>query len=464
MAQISSIRGIENRTFYRRLCTIGIPMTVQFFLSSSLNLIDTVMVGRLGERAVAAVGAANQLYYILTFLMTGIASGCGIFISQYHGKGDSRRIRHALGTALILSIAVGSLFFFTALLIPEQVAEIFIKEKAFVRDTASYLQIVCFSYLLAAITSTYTSGMKNIGRAVPSMPTSMTGVLVNVALNWMLIFGKCGFPRLEIRGAAIATLIARCVELAVILVVVYGGKTVFAVSAKELFSFERNFFRQLLRPTTHTVANELIWSVGVSAYAVAYGKLGETALAVAQVYQTIQSFLSILFYGIASAAIIMVGEELGAGRMDVAQNYGKRMVRLSICLGVACGVLMFFGAELFARLFSLPVETTWQIIRTLRILALPFVAFCVNTVVITGVLRSGGDTKVPLMIETVLIWCCGIPLTFVACLVLKTPVYLAVLATYIWEVPKLLILLRRMRRGSWIKDVTDNISQSENNN
>lgn len=441
-------------SFYRRLCTIGIPMTVQFFLSSSLNLIDTVMVSRLGERAVAAVGAANQLYYILTFLMTGIASGCGIFISQYHGKGDTRKVRHSLGAALLLSLGAGCLFFLVALLLPEQVAGLFIKEDAFVQDTAAYLRIVCFSYPLAAITSTYTSGMKNTGRAVPSMLTSMAGVLVNVGLNWLLIFGNCGFPALGIRGAAIATLAARCVELVVILALSYGGKTAFTVSLRELFGFDQAFFKQLLQPTSHTVANELVWSVGVSAYAVAYGKLGETALAVAQVYQTLQSFLSILFYGIASVAIILIGEELGRGRIETARENGKKMLRLSAILGAGCGVVMFAGARFFAGLYSLPEDTTLQIIQTLRVLAIPFAAFCVNTVVITGILRSGGDTKVPLLIEAVQIWCCAVPLTFFVCLVLRVPVYLAVLATYVWEIPKLFLVLRRMRRGTWLQNVT----------
>lgn len=451
---MSETRKPGDWSFYRRLCTIGIPMVVQFFLSSSLNLIDTVMVGRLGERAVAAVGAANQIYYILTFLMTGIASGCGIFISQYHGKGDARQIRHSLGTALLLSPGARSLFFLAALLFPKQLAGIFIDEKPFVQDTAAYLKIVCFSYPLAAVTSTYTPGLKNTGWAVPSMLTSMAGMLTNVALNWLLIFGNWGFPRLGIRGAAIATLIARCVELSVILALAYGGRSVFAVPLRELFGFYKSFFKQLLGPTSHTVANELVWSVGVAAYAVAYGKLGETALSVALVYQTLQSFLSILFYGISSAAIIMIGEELGAGRMEAARVNGRKMLRLSAVLGVAYGALMFSGAGFFAGLFALSEDTTLQIIRTLRVLALPFAAFCVNTVVITGILRSGGDTKIPLLIESILIWCGGVPLTFFACLVLRVPVYLAVLATYVWELPKLLVVLHRMHRGVWLRNVT----------
>ena len=445
----------ERREFYHSLIVIGIPVVIQNLLTSSLNLIDTLMVGQLGEKAVAAVGAANQLYFILNFIMVGITAGCGIFISQYRGKNDERRMRHALGISLMLSVAFGIIFFLAAFLLPEQIAGLFIEEKGFVHETAAYFRIVCFSYPVSAITLSYASSLRNIGQSMLAMLTSAVGICTNIVLNDILIFGKCGFEAMGVEGAALATFIARLVEMLVILLFVYGRKTVFCVSLKQLFSFEKEFLIKVIKPITHTIGDELIWAAGLVTYTIAYGKLGETALAVSQIYSVLQKFLSVLFYGIASAAIVIIGKEIGQGHKETAQIYGKRMIKLSFGFGVLLSAVMFFAAPLFAGLFALQKETSELVIITLRMVAVPFIGFGVNTVALTGVLRSGGDTKIPMLIDGGLIWLVGVPMAVAGCIFLKWPVYIVITLVNCVEVMKAIVFTLRFLRGKWIFNMTE---------
>ncbi|MBQ7801516.1 MAG: MATE family efflux transporter [Oscillospiraceae bacterium] len=444
----------ENKEFYRSLIVVGIPVVIQNLLNSSLNLIDTVMVGRLGEQSVAAVGAANQLFFILNCIMVGIAGGCGIFISQYNGKNDLRRMRHSLGISLMLSFSFGTLFFLAAFLIPEQIAWLFIEEKGFIHETASYLRIVSFSYPITAVTVSYATSLRNTGRSVQAMVTSAIGIAVNIALNYILIFGRLGFPAMGIEGAALATLIARIVEMAVILLLVYGRKTIFSVSPAQLFSFEKEFLFRVAKPITHTVGDELIWAAGLVTYTIAYGKLGETALAVAQIYSVLQKFLDVLFYGIASAAIVIIGQQIGKGHMERAKQYGKKMIVLTSFIAVALSATMFFGAPLFAGLFSLSEGTSQLVITTLRMVSIPFIGFGINTVVLTGILRSGGDTKVPMLIDGGLIWFVGVPMALLGCVVFKWPIYTVLTIVEFVEVMKATVFTIRFLRGNWISDMT----------
>lgn len=444
----------EKREFYHSLIVIGIPVVIQNLLTSSLNLIDTLMVGQLGEKAVAAVGAANQLYFILNFIMVGIAAGCGIFISQYRGKNDRRRMCHSLGIALFLSVSFGILFFLAAFLLPEQIAWLFIEEKAFIQETASYFRIVCFSYPVTAITVSYASSLRNIGQSMQAMLTSAAGICVNIVLNDILIFGKLGFEAMGVEGAALATLIARIVEMLVILWFVYGRKTIFSVPISQLFCFEKEFLMKVVKPITHTIGDELIWAAGLVTYTIAYGKLGETALAVSQIYSVLQKFLSVLFYGIASAAIVIIGKEIGQGHRENAHLYGKRMIGLTFVLAVLLSAVMYFGAPLFAGLFEVQEETRNLVITTLRMAAVPFIGFGVNTVVLTGVLRSGGDTKIPMLIDGGLIWLVGVPIAVVGCMILQWPVYLVIMLVNFVEVMKAIVFTLRFRRGKWIFDMT----------
>ena len=444
----------ESKGFYHSLIVVGIPVVIQNLLTSSLNLIDTLMVGRLGEQAVAAVGAANQLYFILNFIMVGIAAGCGIFISQYNGKNDVRRMRHSLGISLMLSVGFGLLFFLAAFLLPDQIAWLFIEEKGFIQETASYFRIVCFSYPISAVTVSYASSLRNTGRSVQAMVTSAIGIGVNIVLNEILIFGKLGFQAMGIEGAALATLIARIAEMLVILILVYGGKTIFCVPLAQLFSFEKEFLLKVVKPITHTVGDELIWAAGLVTYSIAYGKLGETALAVAQIYSVLQKFLSVLFYGIAGAAIVIIGQEIGQTHMERARQYGKKMIMITGFLSVLLSAAMFFGAPLFSGLFSLQEETSELVITTLRMVALPFIGFGVNTVVLTGILRSGGDTKIPMLIYGGLIWLLGVPMAVAGCVFFKWPIYTVITLVNFVEVMKAIVFTLRFLRGNWISDMT----------
>lgn len=439
----------SDKAFYKSLLAIGIPIIIQNFLTSSLNLIDTLMVGRLGEGAIASVGVANQIFFILNFIMIGISAGCGIFISQYKGKGDVQGMRHSLGVSLLCSLAFGTLFMTLALAFPRPIISLFNQDPTFVENTRGYLAIVCLSYPLVALSNAFSFSLKNTGKTLPPMIASALGIATNIVLNYILIFGKFGTPALGIRGAALATLIARVLELILMISQVYLAKTVFAVSPRKFFGFSQAFFMQLIVPISHTVGNELIWTLGMVTYTVAYGKLGIESLAVAQIYSVLQSFFSIFFYGIANAAIVFIGREAGSGNLGRAHYLGKRLTMLAFVIAIFLCTAILILAPAIISLFDLTPEISRMAVLTLRFVAVPFIGFGLDTVLLTGVLRGGGDTKVPLVIEACTMWCIGVPLAFISCMVLKLPIYFAIPIVNLEEVLKAIIFTRRLLHKDW---------------
>lgn len=383
----------SDREFYHNLLSIGVPIAIQNLLTSALNLVDTLMVGQLGEQVIASVGAANQFYFILNYLMIGVAAGSGIFISQFLGKKDSVGMRQSLGVSIMCSLSLGGIFMLASLMFPRSILRLFQKDPIFVQDGCTYLQIVCLSYPVAALTHSFASGLKNSGKSVPPLIASAVGVSVNIILNYLLIFGKLGAPALGISGAALATLSARIIELLIILFAAYGRKSIFCGRVLDLFSFNWMFFRKMMTPISHTVGNEMVWTVGMVACSIAYGKLGVDALAISQIYSVLQSSFSVLFYGIASTAIVLVGQEIGRRHSENAYYYGKRMTLLSAMIAVILACILLLAAPLLAKLFHLTTPALYRdAVLTIRNASIPFVAFGINTVLITGVLR-GAETQ-----------------------------------------------------------------------
>ena len=320
----------DDKKFLKKTVAIGIPIAIQALLNTTLNLVDTMMIGTLGQSAIAAVGLANKVFFVFTLLLFGVVSGSSILTAQYWGKRDVKNIRRVLGISLIIGLLGSIIFMLSGLLIPKLVMRIFTPSENTIAVGASYLVIVALSYPLTAITNCYISLLRATNRVKAPVFISVVAIGVNVILNYTFIFGNFGAPRLGVQGAAIATVIARLVECLSILAIVYISKGPAAAKIKELISFDKEFIKKYLVTVSPVIANEFMWGLGVTMYSLVYGRMGDEAVASITITQNVEQICVVLFQGLSSATAVILGNELGANKLKEADKHARSFFVLQL--------------------------------------------------------------------------------------------------------------------------------------
>lgn len=446
---------IKDKIFMKAMLAIAVPVAIQNLISSSLNMIDTLMISSLGQASIAAVGLANQVFFLYILLTFGINSGASIFIAQFWGKEDIPSIRKTLGISITLSAILGSIFTLLAFFFPEWIMGLFIKESEVIRLGAEYLRIVSFSYTITAISFAYSIALRTTGMAKVPLKVSVIAFLVNTLLNYVFIFGKFGMPVLGIQGAAIGTLIARIVEIILIIYSIYGTKSILAASFKDLFAFESLFFKRYLVTVYPVIITEGFWALGQIMYAIAYAKIGEKATAAIQLTTTIQNLFFVVVRGLANACGVMVGSKVGAGEDDLAYQYAINFIILSSVSGLILGLVLAVMPDILLMFFRNLETSLYETSKSLLVvMGLTFVIRVYNTIAIVGVLRAGGETKLAMKIDLATVWLIGVPLAFIGAIYLKLPVQYVFLLVAMEEVVKAILGIPIIKSRRWIKNLT----------
>jgi putative MATE family efflux protein len=452
----------QDRKFYRTLLILAIPIAAQNFVASTVNMVDTIMIGQLGETEIAAVGQANQLFFLFALMLFGVNSGSSIFTAQYWGVRDVKNIRRVLGLCLISSGIVSVLFMIPALFFPAQVMRIYSKDPAVIDAGVRYLRIIGWSYIVTAISFSYASVLRSIEQPRLPMVMSIVALITNAVLNYIMIFGKLGFPAMGVEGAALATLIARVLEMALMVIFVYAGKYVPAARIRELFDLSRNFVARFFRTATPVILNESIWSLGVSIYSVIYGRIGTNAVAAVNISGSVINLAMVLFQAMSNASGIIIGNRIGGGDEDKAYLYAKRLLTLGPVFAVFMGSLLMLTSDFFVSFYKVTADVHQNSVRILMIFSILMPIRIFNLINIVGVLRSGGDTKYSLFLDTIGVWFISIPLAMFGALYLRLHVYWVYLLVGMEEVFKAALGLRRFRSRKWINNlVKSEVMQEE---
>ena len=444
-----------DKAFTRKFLLVALPIVIQNLVSSSLHIIDGVMIGQLGDAPYAAVTQANRYTFVFQLFIFGAASGCGIFFSQLWGKRDVKQMRSVMGLALRITLTVAVLFAGMALMFPATVVSMFLPEGESARYAATYLSLVAPGYFVFAIDTVYATCMKSAEQTRIPMAAGVTSILTNTFLNWMLIYGHLGFPALGVRGAAIATVISACVSLCINLTASYALKLPSALRPHDMKLPDRAFLGRFARLVTPVVFNEGLWSLGVTMYGVFYGRLGDASVAAMGIYNTVDQLVNVLVYGIMNATAILVGGYLGAARRDEAWLTAKRMLAACIAAGAAVGVVMAFGRGALVGLFKVSPEAQGMAMTILLEASLFYWLRAINSVNVVGILRSGGDTLYSMLLDTSALWLVGVPLVGVVALVLRLPIEQVFLFTFVEEAIKAIIGMRRFRSRKWMHVLTE---------
>ncbi|WP_352418879.1 MATE family efflux transporter [Proteiniborus sp.] len=447
--------SFRNKDFFKVMIAIALPITLQNLIASSVNMLDTLMITSLGQESLAAVGLANQVFFFYAVTIFGVATGSSIFIAQFWGKKDTKNIRRILGLSLAIVSVLGVIFTLAALFVPEHIMRIFSNDMKVIKLGVDYLRIVSFSYIITGISFAYSVASRSIGQAKMPMIVSIVSFVTNAVFNYLLIFGKLGLPQLGIKGAAYGTLIARIVEIVLILYFIYSNnKNPLAGSIKDMTDWTSDFVKKYFKTAYPVILNEALWSLGTVLYSIAYAKIGTEAAAAVQILNTVQNIFMVMTRGLANACTVMVGNKIGAEEEEVAIEYANSFMIISIVLGMVLGIMLFLTSDTILTFFkNLTPELYATSKKLLIVLAIFFFVKAFNGTMIVGVLRGGGDTRFSMLLEMVAVWIVGVPLAFLGALVFKLPVYYVTSLVYIEEVVKAVVGIPRIISKKWVTNV-----------
>jgi len=446
---------LRDKTFMRSMLSLAIPVGIQQFITASLNMVDVIMVGQLGEASIAALGLANQVFFLLILFLFGVTSGMAIFTAQFWGKRDEERIRTVLGICLTVAVSVGALFTLAATLIPETVLSFYTEDPEVIALGSSYLRIVGFSYIFMAITTSYFAVLRSITLVKMTVVVSVIAIVLKTILGYLLIFGVGPFPELGVRGAAIGTTFGWVFECLLIIILVYALKTPLAAKPLTLFRFERTFLGDVLKTAMPAAANEVFWSVGITIYNAVYARIGTDAIASVQISATVEEIAFVFFIGLGNACAIMIGNKIGEGEQEVAFEYGRRFTIITVLVALFSGLIILILRGPVVSLY----EISPQAAENARTLMLIFAASAwlrsINFILFVGALRAGGDTRYAMFMELTTIWAVGVPAALIGGFVLHLPVYGVYIMVLLEELVKVFIITRRYLSRKWIHDLVN---------
>lgn len=442
----------SDKKFYKTLFILALPIIIQNLLMTSLNMADTVMSGALGDRAVAAVGIGNQVTFLVQLFMIGITAGCSIFVAQFWGNKDKKNIKKVVGIGIISSLIISVLAIIVVLIFSTNIGMIFSQDSEVINLAASYLKIVAPTYIATAITLGLAFSLRSMEDAKTPMIISAIAVGINITLNYVFIFGKLGMPVMGVQGAALATLIARIIEC-ILLMIVANKNEVLTGAIKDYLDFNKEFIVEVYRSVIPVLLNEACWGVGNFLYSVAYGQIGTEAMASVQICTNVQNIFMVLSMSMASASLVIIGNNIGAGEEAKARDYGNKITILSLIIGVVSGVVMIVSAPAILSLFNVSALVKANSISILRIFSFLAPIRMINLVLIVGAFRGGGDAGYALKVEGFSMWLIGVPMAFIGSIFLGLTVSQVMILVSLEEVIKFIASIVRLRSGKWIKNI-----------
>lgn len=447
----SSLR--QDRGFYRVLLSLMIPVVLQQAINIGVNLMDTLMLGSFGEAQLSASSLANSFYSIFIFIYMGVFSGCSVLSAQYWGAGKREKVVESFSLALRLALLISLIFALLTAAFPAAIMRLYTTEADVIAYGVRYLRITAWIYVLHGCGQVLANMMRTVGKAHIGFLASAISFAVNIFANWVFIFGRLGAPRLEIAGAALGTLIARIVELAVVLFYVFTQEHDLHLRPQELLPRPgRELLYNYLRLGLAAFASDTLLGVGTSLLNTVLGRMGAAVVAANAICQLVDRLFTVVVAGVNSAASVMIGNAVGRGDREAVMKQGRVFYLLSVLIGLFCGLLVLCFGSLAFRFFSLAPETHRIGHELILVYAFITVFFSMQGTMTKGVLRGGGDTRFLLRADILFLWVLSLPLGYVAGLLLHAPAWLTVLCLRIDYIIKSFWCIRRFKSGAWIHE------------
>lgn len=437
----------------RKLVRIATPIAIQGVVSATLTMVDNIMVGLLGETELAAVGVGSQLFMVHYLVLFGILSGSATFMAQFYGPRDMANIRKVIGLDAAFLAVLGAVFFALTLGVTGPIVSIYTNDPAVKTLAMQYVRINSVSFLLLAFSTPLEMAFKATQQVRIPMAVSAAVFVTNVTVNYILIFGKFGAPRLGVAGAALGTLSARIVEVVLNAYFGFRRSNEFYGSIRSYFGWDPELVRRVIKNSTPTTINEFFWGFGQTMYVAAFSRISTTAYAAYQAANTIFNIFNFATFSIGDAALILVGEKLGEGEMEYTWKLSRHMIRVCIIVGLSVGLFTAAVAGPLSGLFKLTEEGQMYTRYIIIVLGVTMAGDLFNGLQVAGILRAGGDTKFAMITEMACVWLIAVPLAFIASLVWHLPVHLALLVTRTEIFIRAFIVGKRFYSKKWMNTV-----------
>ncbi len=438
------------KDFYKTLFAIAIPITLQNMLQTFINMLDTIMIGKLGAVEIAAVGLGNQVFFVLNMILFGITSGGSVFIAQYWGKKDTDGIKRSLGIMLFLSTVVAAVFTAGSLLIPEYIIGLYSPDAEVIKVGSEYLKTVCLSYILFAISSAFVLAFRSTEHVKLPLFTTGCSLVINLVFNYLFIF----VFNWGVKGAAFATVISRAVEFFIVIFISYSRKYEACGNFAEYFAFDRSFAARFVKIAFPVMINETLWGLGISIQNGIFAHAGTDAITAFNITGTISQLTWVFFIGLGNGLGVIIGKFIGAGEKEKAVMYAKRSLWFMPLMGALIGSLLFPLSKLLPLFFNVSPKIISDARQMLFVLMLsyPFNASNMNWIV--GICRSGGDTIFAAIAEILCLYFISLPFGSCAAFLWKLSPALIYACLQSEQIVKTAAGLCRILSGKWLHDVT----------
>lgn len=446
---------MNDKNFRKKLLALVLPITFQQLMLAVVSASDALMVGVIGQDLLSAVSLASQVTFVYNLFLAALTIGTSMFAAQYWGKGDKNAIERILGIVLRTSMLVSAVFFAGTMFTPELLMRIFTEDPVLTVYGTDYLRIVSVTYLMCGISQIYLCIMKNSGLAAKSMVISSTAAGLNIILNAVLIYGLFGAPRMEAAGAAAATALSRVAELAWVLLEL-RKKGRIKIRLRYILHPDQPMRKEFWHYTFPVLGNELVWGGGFTMYSVIMGHLGTDAVAANSIANIVKNLIASLAMGIGNGGAIIVGNELGAGKLEKAKLYGGKLCRIAVISGICSGIFLLAVSPAVLLVSDLSPTAEEYLKWMLVMCSYYMIGKYVNGTTISGIFCAGGDSRFGFLCDTITLWCFTVPAGFITAFVLKMPVLFVYFIINLDEIVKLPAVYRRYKKYRWLKDLTIN--------
>ena len=441
----------RKRSLRKEIVRLALPIALQQFMTALVGACDAIMLGKLSQDAMSAVSLATQVTFVFNLFMFAFMAGENMFVAQYYGKGDYTGISQVFSLVTKICGCIAVVFLAGTLFFPEQLMRILTNEETLVVLGSEYLRVIGISYVFSGIAQTFLAIMKNCGAV--NMSTLINGVMVilNIALNAVFIFGLSGFPKMGIKGAALATVLATVVQF--LWSVGYVLCRIRAVKFS-LRSCEKKLFGRFWQKTVPLLINNLAWGIGFSMYSVIMGHLGTDAVAANGIANISKNLVVCFCLGLGNAGSIIVGNRLGADRLQEAKEVGETLTKTAIIAGIVSGLVLIALSPFITKMVDLTPTARGYLQKMLLISSYYIAGKSVNCMTIGGIFAAGGDSKFGMLCDSVTLWCIIVPLGCICAFILKLPVMVVYFVLNLDEIIKLLVVYKHYKKYKWIKNLT----------
>lgn len=441
----------REKSFYSAFFRLTLTIALQNLIVFSVSLADNVMLGAYQETSLSGVALVNQIQFLLQMLTMGVGEGVVVLASQYWGKRDTESVKRILSGGLRVGMVIAALMWLVVFLFPWQVLSLFTEDKAVIAEGVQYLRVICFSYFFFAYTNILLCAFRSVETVRVGLLVSLSTLCINVCLNYLLIFGNLGAPRLGAAGAAAATLTARVVESVIVTVYLFRFDRKLRFRFADFLAFDLPLFRDFVRTGSPVLASNAIWGLAMAIQTAILGHLGAEAIAANSIATTVFQVLSVVAYGSASASCVLIGKTIGEGRTEAVRPYAKTMQVLFLLIGLLTGLSLFLVRDAILSVYSISDASRGLAEQFLLILSVTSVGTAYQMPVLTGIVRGGGDVSFVFLNDTIFMWCIVLPASAAAAFLFGAPPTVVFICLKADQILKCFVAVVKVNRFRWIR-------------